>query len=252
MKRCNEQRICEMCGIEYTAKVVTARFCSRKCMYEWRKSCNWEGVKCVGCGKEFRRRKNEKHYRTGLPRQYCSNDCSLRSPQKRDKLRRWGLSKKNHWNKQEVQDKVKKTKKVRYGDENYNNMEKNVATCMERYDRPYTILLKKAQSNGKRVSKVHRLVYEQIEKQHSDAMIEHWLGDAQKSVDIFIPSQKKVIEVYGTYWHCDPRKYSKDYFNKSVKMTAEEMWKRDEVRVKFLEALGYTVEVVWESDINGV
>jgi len=301
-KRCNEKRICESCKKTYIAKVVTARFCSRqcmyswrsslpttknspkkrevkilgqkkckfcfnvfnitksrkdfcnkKCMYEWRKSLHWEMINCIGCGKKFSRRKNEKHHGTGLPKQYCSNDCSRRSPQKREKIRKWALSDKNHWNRFDVQKKGKKTKKKLYGDEDYNNMEKNIQTCLSRYGKPYATTKDGKPyciiNNGKRVSKVQRHLYEQIKQEHSDAELEHWLKDAQKSVDIYIPSKKKIIEVYGTYWHCDPRKYSKDFYNKVSKMTAEEIWKRDEARIKQLEYLGYEVEIKWERDI---
>jgi hypothetical protein len=90
-------------------------------MYQWRKNNNWELVNCIGCGIEFNRRKNGKHPRTGLPTQYCSNKCSLSSSQKKEKLNKWALSDKNHFNKSEVQQKVRDTKKERYGNENYNN-----------------------------------------------------------------------------------------------------------------------------------
>lgn len=288
-KRCNEQRLCETCGQQYTAKVVTTRFCSRRCMYEWRstlpkpnretkpvvekvlgqkdcpqcdkqfdvtksrkklcsRSCmyewrkaqNWEIVECIGCNAEFSRRKKDR-------KQYCTNDCSRKSLQKREKLRKWGLSKENHWSSPEAQAKGRATKKKRYGDANYNNLQKNIQTCMDKYGKPYAILVS-PKANGKRISKVQRFLYEQVKQQYPDAELEWWLRDAQKSVDIFIPSRNKVIEIYGTYWHCDPRKYDKDYFNKSVKMTAEEIWKRDDARTKYLEMLGYQVEIKWEND----
>jgi hypothetical protein len=35
-KKCSELRNCEVCNTDYVAKIVTARFCSLKCMYVWR------------------------------------------------------------------------------------------------------------------------------------------------------------------------------------------------------------------------
>lgn len=296
-KKCSEVRQCEVCNTNYVAKIVTARFCSlkcmyvwrstlpkkhrqkkqpvvkvlgtgnclycgnqfnilknrktlcsRRCMYEWRKDQHRETVFCLTCGNEFVRYKNGKHPRTGVNKQYCSNVCSVTSVEKKKKLRKWGLSDKNHWNNLTVQSKVKITKKERYGDERYNNMEKYKETCMQRYDRPYAVELPKAV--GKRISNPRRKVYEKALKEHPDALLEHWLRDAQKSVDVYIPSTKTIIEVYGTYWHCDPRKYISDYYNKSMKLTAQEIWDRDAKRKNFLESLGYTVKVLWESDVK--
>lgn len=94
------------------------------------------------------------------------------------------------------------------------------------------------------------MLYEQIKQQYEDAVLEEWLPDAQKSVDIYIPSQKKIIEVYGTYWHCDPRKYESSYYNKAVHMTAQQIWERDSKRIAFLKSLGYEVTVIWENDVK--
>lgn len=297
-KRCVEQRKCEWCTVEYTAKVITARFCSIDCMYKWRSTvprtprikkqhvpkvlgtanclyCNkefdilknrkqlcsklcvyeWrkqqshENVQCLTCGILFTRYKNAKHPRTGLPTQYCSNICSVRSTQKKEKLKTWGLSDKNHWNSKEVQEKVKNTKKERYGDEYYNNMELVKKTNIKKYGVPYSLIVQPS-AQGKRISAVQRKVYEQILKDHPDAVLEKWLPDAQKSVDIFIPSTNEIIEIYGTYWHCDPRKYDSTFYNRSIKMKASDVWNRDEKRKLFLESLGYTVKVLWEKDLK--
>ena len=289
-KRCSEIRVCELCGMKYEAKVVTARFCSlkcmygwrstlpkksrqkkqsvikvlgvgnclncgklfdilknrktlcsRSCMYEWRKTQHRETVQCLNCGKEFDKYKKSNN-------RYCSDICAKTSVEKKEKIRKWALSNKNHWNDPNVQSKVKVTKKERYGDENYNNMEKYKITCTERYDRPYAVELPK--SVGKRISKPQRKVYEEVLQEHPDALLEHWLRDAQKSVDVYIPSINTIIEIYGTYWHCDPRKYSSEYYNKSMKLTAQEIWERDIKRKLFLESLGYTIKVFWELDVN--
>lgn len=58
----------------------------------------------------------------------------------------------------------------------------------------------------------------------------------------------KIIEFNGDYWHCNPRKYKEDYVNKTINMTAKEIWVRDECKKKVAEKFGYKVYYVWEMD----
>jgi len=67
-------------------------------------------------------------------------------------------------------------------------------------------------------------------------------------LDILLQEINLVIEFNGTYWHCDPRFYEKDYYNKKKKLKAEQIWSYDNSRKTFLEGLGYKVVVVWEHD----
>ena len=43
------------------------------------------------------------------------------------------------------------------------------------------------------------------------------------------------------------KKYSPDYYNKTVHLTAKEIWKRDADKKALLESAGYTVEILWEN-----
>lgn len=52
---------------------------------------------------------------------------------------------------------------------------------------------------------------------------------------INIPSTKKVIECYRDYWHCNPSKYSPDYYNKLVHMTAKNIRNIDKEKINLLE-----------------
>jgi very-short-patch-repair endonuclease len=66
----------------------------------------------------------------------------------------------------------------------------------------------------------------------------------------FLIDGKYIIECYGDYWHCNPAKYTADYYNRGKKKTAAEIWKRDEGRKRELEQLGYKVLYFWEHEIN--
>lgn len=60
----------------------------------------------------------------------------------------------------------------------------------------------------------------------------------------------KIIEYNGDYWHCNPLIYESEFFNKSIKMTAGEKWRKDDKKIKYAESQGYDVLVVWETDYN--
>jgi G:T-mismatch repair DNA endonuclease (very short patch repair protein) len=102
-------------------------------------------------------------------------------------------------------------------------------------------------SNGKRISKFQIRLHEKLSNEFPDAILEKYLEDVHLSVDIYIPSIKKVIECYGDYWHCNPKKCLPDYYNKSLHMTAQEVWNKDKTKIEKLTLAGYSTEIVWEN-----
>jgi hypothetical protein len=247
----NIKKICEWTGQEFYVdfKNRNRRFIDKNAMYAWRKNQNREVVKCLKCGDEFERYKNILHPKSGKPTQYCSNECNRTSNEKREKLKKWANSNKNHWFNKKCQSKVKITKFKKYGDENYNNIEKNIQTCLTKYGVPYATYLPQTRSNGKTVSNFQKEVYNKIKIEYPDALLEEYLLDINKSVDIYVPSKKLIIECFGNYWHCNPILYKEDYYHKNIKMTAKEIWQRDNERIKNFENKGYNVKIVWETQI---
>jgi len=233
---------CEFCGNEFKHVDGKRRFCSKNCMYEWRKSLHREMRKCLHCGKEY------ETYKTS-DQLFCSNECNRSSDYKKNKLSKWANSSNNHWNNPKIQEKAQTTKIERYGSLSYNNMEKQNDTMMRLYGVHNGFLLNKCSSVGKRISNVQLKLYESIKPHYLDAILEHYLPDVNVSVDIFIPSQNKVIEMYGDYWHCNPKIFESSAYNKSLHMTAEEKWKCDEERINKIKSAGYDVEIVWETDL---
>ena len=57
-----------------------------------------------------------------------------------------------------------------------------------------------------------------------------------------------LIEFNGDYWHCNPMKYKSDFFNKSKKMTAQQIWDNDKTKIEVAELQGFKVLTIWESD----
>jgi G:T-mismatch repair DNA endonuclease (very short patch repair protein) len=70
------------------------------------------------------------------------------------------------------------------------------------------------------------------------------------TVDFINKNTKHIIEVYGDYWHCNPEIYPDDFHHHYFNMPAVDRRKLDEDRVKHLESLGYSVTIVWESNLT--
>lgn len=67
--------------------------------------------------------------------------------------------------------------------------------------------------------------------------------------DYVIPELKICIEFFGDYWHCNPNKYSENYYHPQKKKTAATIWKDDEKRLSAIARLrNFEVYVVWESN----
>ena len=260
---CNNQ--CKFDGIHKGYR----KRCSYKCLAASQHRISNEIRKCIICGKEFEFYKRRE-------KTTCSNKCLLKlnfSPEVNKKrmdtlektmIKKYGIKHPSQLPK--FGDVVKQTKLLRYGDENYvniekckltkmkkygnenyNNTTKNEATCMKKYGVPNIFHLKQNKTNGKQISKFQTREYNKILLQYPDAKIEEYLPDVKKSVDIFIPSIKKIVECFGDYWHCNPSTYAPEYYHKYVHMNACEIWKRDEDRINTLKAAGYQVEVIWEN-----
>ena len=69
-------------------------------------------------------------------------------------------------------------------------------------------------------------------------------------VDFVLTELLVVIECDGDYYHCNPKMYAPDYFNKKVKKYAWQIWERDRNRDKILHEAGYKTLRFWEKNFN--
>jgi len=60
--------------------------------------------------------------------------------------------------------------------------------------------------------------------------------------------KNKVIEFNGDYWHCNPKKYNKNYFHKYLQLSAFDVWERDKMKNNAIQEQGFDVLVIWEDD----
>lgn len=58
----------------------------------------------------------------------------------------------------------------------------------------------------------------------------------------------KILEVNGDYWHCNPKIYNENFFNKTKRLTAKEIWIDDAEKIKCANKYGYKTIIIWESD----
>jgi very-short-patch-repair endonuclease len=70
--------------------------------------------------------------------------------------------------------------------------------------------------------------------------------------DIFIEKLNLIIEYNGDYWHCNPKKYDRNYIHPHKKKTAYKIWEEDNIRIDNLRNMGYTLIVIWESEFDSI
>jgi G:T-mismatch repair DNA endonuclease (very short patch repair protein) len=65
--------------------------------------------------------------------------------------------------------------------------------------------------------------------------------------DFFIPINKVVIEVNGTFWHSDPRVYKKPIHK--IQQRNAVVWQR---KISVIKGFGYNLVELWEEDIKQI
>lgn len=69
-----------------------------------------------------------------------------------------------------------------------------------------------------------------------------------KIFDIYVAKYNLLIEYNGDYWHCNPKKYEANYYNKKKNKTAKEIWEYDKNKLYLAKKYGYNCIVIWETD----
>jgi len=95
-------------------------------------------------------------------------------------------------------------------------------------------------------SKIEKLIIKELKEKGFDVVHSYRIN--KKIYDIYIPKLKMLIEFNGDYWHCNPKRYSSDYFNVKRNMTAQEIWKKDAIKEALAINEGFNFLTIWESD----
>jgi very-short-patch-repair endonuclease len=108
------------------------------------------------------------------------------------------------------------------------------------------ILLAKI-GQGFTISKAEKEIYNTLKEilpvSHSFS-----LQEKSKGYVYDIQYENKLIEYNGDYYHCNPKIYKEDYYNKKLHMTSKEKWQKDKDKEKFAKKKGYEMLTIWESD----
>lgn len=83
-----------------------------------------------------------------------------------------------------------------------------------------------------------------------DFQFEHSVVVSRYVADLLNEDKKIIVEVNGDLWHCNPLFWKPEDIHPNKKITAKEIWDKDQKRKEYLESLGYSVLVLWENDIN--
>jgi G:T-mismatch repair DNA endonuclease (very short patch repair protein) len=118
--------------------------------------------------------------------------------------------------------------------------QKRDKTVFDRYGVKYATELAKSSPRSKKEKLLEQYLV--------DYKINQRIGSHKP--DYVNEDKKHIIEVYGDYWHCNPKTFKEDFYHSQLKMTAKEKWQKDLVRKIELESLGYEVTIVWESELK--
>lgn len=159
------------------------------------------------------------------------------------------ISQSKYWS-----DKVKDTCYKRYGVDNVSKVpefiEKGIETKNSK-ERVYTASSTKA--NG---------LFDEIRKMIDDNEHIHCASKGKEFgkriketgrycyYDFVDTQNKKCIEFNGNYYHANPIMYEPDTFIKKRQQTAEEIWNSDYEKMQRLEADGFDIRIVWESEFD--
>lgn len=99
-------------------------------------------------------------------------------------------------------------------------------------------------------NKFQTSVFEQMLQKDKNWIMEYPIPDTNFFVDLYNVKTRQIIECFGDYWHCNPKKYNKNYYHNRIHKTAKEIWKHDKDRIKTLTKLGFNVKIIWESAWN--
>jgi G:T-mismatch repair DNA endonuclease (very short patch repair protein) len=112
--------------------------------------------------------------------------------------------------------------------------------------------MKQTQRSGKIkstiTSKKEKEIIKELKNMGYDSI--HSYRIDSKICDIYVPSLNLIIEYFGDYWHCNPKKYDSNYFNMKKNKFAWELWEYDKKKVELIKSYDYNLEIVWESDFN--
>jgi len=190
----------------------------------------------ISCSESYKKSK-KKRDTTHIKMYGCKHNFCKDSPSRKDWEKRLldeeGIT--NVFQRKEVIEQIGKTMVEKYKHES----PQRVHTC-----------------RGKNMySSIHKQVVGILNENNIDCKIEYKISKKKSgyySYDIIVGSDK-LIEVYGDYWHGNPKLYTEDNIilkGSSREMTVKEKRKFDSKKTRFAKSNGFKIMIVWENDIK--
>ena len=69
--------------------------------------------------------------------------------------------------------------------------------------------------------------------------------------DFYFPKLNTILEVQGTYWHCDPNQYKPGSLIKMAglgNVLVDYIWAKDRLKKEMAESQGFKLITLWEDD----
>ena len=156
------------------------------------------------------------------------------------------------------------TVKEKYGVDNVFQLEDVKLKCVETMLDKYGMTsaeFSHLYSNKGRLSKPHKKVSDFLTEcniNHINEATGKFISKSENGKikcpipDILIEDKKIVIEIYGDFWHANPKFYKpNDLFDTwEGKKTSVEIWQHDFERKTYIESFGYKVYEIWEDDLK--
>ncbi|RPK31860.1 hypothetical protein [Paenibacillus xylanexedens] len=101
-------------------------------------------------------------------------------------------------------------------------------------------------NNSRKETKPEKAVREYLSKSNIKFEQEFCIHNTYFA-DFYLPDYNEIIEVYGDYWHCNPSKYPEDAMRTEMQIRSIN---RDKKRNGHLKHLGYSVNIIWEEQVN--
>jgi len=103
------------------------------------------------------------------------------------------------------------------------------------------------------LSGLHRRVKVEIIRQGISGFLSEQLIGKHR-VDEVNNERKVALEIFGDYWHCNPSLYlSDDVISRDgQKVTAKDIWQKDQERLSDILSAGYSVYIIWEREFENL
>lgn len=141
------------------------------------------------------------------------------------------------------------------------NKEKRIKKMLDGFNNWYVNLneVDKIEFNKKRSIKIINIKRSSLEKRIEEILFtnnifyksQYWID--KRSYDFYL-GNNIILEVNGTYWHCDQRFYKKDDIIKrgEENYTVSDIWEKDNIKRKNVESYNYKMYYIWEYDMKNM